>query len=124
MTESTNQFFKYHSKEEDRELVINRKIVKWSELWTPISEIMGFKQDMQDSLDFWEMTMQTKAKELSIKTREYQEMAENNYARLEAIEKDILQKFVNMQKKVSKLEKIITVQHKKIKELEGKAWQK
>ena len=120
MTEGTNQFFKYHTKEEDKELVINKKIVKWSELWTPISEIMGFKQDMQDSLDFWEMTMQTKAKELSIKTREYQEMAENNYARLEAIEKDILQKFVNMQKKVSKLEKIIAVQHKKIKEMEAK----
>jgi len=120
MTESTNQFFKYHSKEEDRELVINRKIVKWSELWTPISEIMGFKQDMQDSLDFWEMTMQMKAKELTRKTDQFKQMAENNYARLEAIEKDILQKFVNMQKKVSKLEKIIAVQHKKIKEMEAK----
>jgi len=122
MTESTKskQFFKYHTEDEDRDLVINKKIVKWSEIWTPISEIMEFKQDMEDSLNFWEITMQTKAKELSIKTREYREIAENNYARLEAIEKDILQKFVKIQKKVSKLEKIITIQHKKIKELEAK----
>jgi len=120
MTEGTNQFFKYHTKEEDKELVINKKIVKWSELWTPISEIMGFKQDMEHAQDYWENTMQIKAKELTRKTKEFREMAENNYARLEAIEKDILQKFVKMQKKVSKLEKIIKVQHKKIKELEAK----
>ena len=120
MTESTNQFFKYHTKEEDKELVINKKIVKWSELWTPISEIMQFKQDMEHAQDYWENTMRIKAKELTIKTKEFREMAENNYARLEAIEKDILQKFVKMQKKVSKLEKIIKVQHKKIKELEAK----
>ena len=49
-------------------LVINRKIVKWSELWTPISEIMGFKQDMEHAQDYWENTMQIKAKELTRKT--------------------------------------------------------